>query len=199
MEKKSILKELKSFYIIEIIFSYIKDKDYKYIIAIYSKAIQNKLNISLFDYQKKYINKKGIIINSYLSNKDYNKFEKDYLIKKLNEDLLKFNINKDSLENYLDYFFKNYRGNNYFIIDIFSPFFEFLLTKKYFKTLFTIQVNLIEENLENDYISVFKKLNQSEFIYSSLDFIVNKNISKDKWKNYKINFNYFKYLIILKG
>ena len=53
MEKKSILEGLKSFYISEIIFSYIKDRDYKYKIAIYSKAFQHKLNISLFDYQKK--------------------------------------------------------------------------------------------------------------------------------------------------
>ena len=29
-----------------------------------------------------------------------------------------------------------------------------------------------------------------------MDFIVNKNISKDKWKNYKINFNYIKRLKI---
>ena len=196
MENKNILEGLKSYYIFDIIFSYIKNKYYKYNLVIYSKVFQNKIKINLFDYQKNYMNKLGIKIHKYFSNKYYGKFEKDILSKKFREDSLTFNISKDIFEKYLDDFFKNYHKKNKFLIVIYSPFFEFLSMKEYFKELFSIQINL-DSNLGNDYLLVFDKLNKLKSEYSSLDFIINDNIEIDKWKNYNIDFNKIKQLNIL--
>jgi hypothetical protein len=136
MEIKEILRGLKSSYIFDIIFSYIKNKNYKYKLFIYSKTFQNKNKIDLFDYQKKYIKEKGLKKHKYFSNKYFSIFEKDYLKNKFREDSLTFNVTKEVYENYLDDFFKNYHKKNCFLIDIYSPFFEFLSTKEYFKELF---------------------------------------------------------------
>ena len=197
MEIKEILGGLKSSYIFDIIFSYIKNKNYKYKLFIHSKTFQNKNKINLFDYQRKYINKIGIKIYTYFSSKYYSKFEKENLKNKFREDSLTFNVTKEVFQNYLDDFFKNYHKKNCFLIDIYSPFFEFLSTKEYFKELFSIQANL-DSNLENDYIMAFDKLNKLKSEYSSLDFFINHNINFeiDKWKKYNINTNQIKKLNI---
>ena len=198
MEEKNILKGLKSSYIFHNIFDFIKDKNYKYKLFIYSKTLQNKLKINLFEYQKKYIDKLGIKNHKYLSfNYFIDDIKKDDLENKFKENFLNFKINKETFQNYLDDFFKNYHKNN-ILIDIFSPFFEFLSTKEYFEKFFIITINLIEKyQLDNDYINAFNKLNQSKSKYSSLEFIINKNIEIEKWKSYEINFEQIRNLTIL--
>ena len=99
MEIKEILGGLKSSYIFDIIFSYIKNKNYKYKIFIYSKIFQEKNKINLLDYQKKYIKEKGLKKHTYFSNKYYNIFEKDYLKNKFREDSLTFNVTKEVYQN----------------------------------------------------------------------------------------------------
>ena len=198
MEKKDILEGIKSLYMFDIIFSYIENNNYKYKLFNYSKAFQKKINITLFDYQKRYLDQKGIKKYSYFSNKYYCPFEKDTLDKKFKEDSLTFNITKDVFQKYLDDFFENYHKKNIFLIDIYSPFFEILSTKKYFKDFFSIQV-ILDSFLENDYVISFDKLNKLKSEYSSLDFVISNNMEIEKWKEYNINFSQIKNLNILES
>ena len=140
MEIKEILGGLKSSYIFDIIFSYIKNKNYKYKLFIHSKTFQNKNKINLFDYQRKYINKIGIKIYTYFSSKYYSKFEKENLKNKFREDSLTFNVTKEVFQNYLDDFFKNYHKKYCFLIDIYSPFLNFYLIKNILKNYFQFKL-----------------------------------------------------------
>ena len=46
MENQGIINKIKSIYILQDIFNYIKDSNFKYKIFIHSKYFQNKLNIN---------------------------------------------------------------------------------------------------------------------------------------------------------
>ena len=196
MEEKSFLKELKSLYIYQRIFNFIGIENLEIKLFIHSKYFQKKLKLTLYDYQKAYLNKIVKNITDYLSSDD-SLFDKDYLNIKFKNDIMNYNITKSIFQNYLDDIFKNLNEKENFKIDIFSPFFEFLCQKEYFEKLFTIRVNLIKyENLVKEYKIIFNKLNEYKYEYSSIDFIIDDNTDINSWKNYNIDFNKIKKLNI---
>ena len=214
MKKKKILEKIQSKFHLKNIFNYIKDKNFKFKLFTYSKVFQKHLEIHLIDYQEKYINQLGIIFNDYLTT--YNEkedFDKDILKKKLNEDLLKYNVHFDN-NTLQKIVIKNFRQKikdfekqksdeglvkyNSFI-DIYSPFFDSIANSDIFDS-FTIRIiiNKIEKyNLKDDYISIFEKMNKLKNNYSSIAFFYKDSNNIKYLKEFKINFGNIKKLSIM--
>lgn len=127
------MNKIKSKNIIKITFEYIKTKDL-YLLFKYNKSLQRKLlNIDLSDYKVIYYNKmikwedylnfseKELYENS--KNKDDTEYNGQYLIKKMENALLKFNIklNDDLLHRCVANYFKNYNFQQNLKIDLNSP------------------------------------------------------------------------------
>ena len=185
-ESKPLLAKINSKYIYNIIFDYIKDTKFKLKFFINSKLFQKLSNIALIDYQEQYINKFNLNPNDYLSNSNKNNFfsfdenNKDYLKQNLEEKLSKYkidiNLYKTYIVNYYKKCFNNYQKNQRKIqdedykINIYSPFFDCLSKSDIFEYFnIEIPIDYIKENkCENDYISVFDKLNKQNLNYSSL-------------------------------
>ena len=172
----------------------------------YSHHFQNKLDFSLFDYQKKYFDKIGKKIEEYLS--DYtdqferypSDFSEDNLRKRLIKDGDTFNIN--SIINYVINYYMNYYKKNEndlnIYIDFYSPFFNIFAKDDKFWDKFTIPINieLITNNgLKTDYISFFENMNKSNSNYSLL-FNYNRSSDIKYLKEFQINFNKVKKLTV---
>ena len=52
-----ILENIKSKYVIQNVFNYIKNSNFKYKLVNHNKYFQNLLDLTLFDYQEKYFRK----------------------------------------------------------------------------------------------------------------------------------------------
>ena len=194
---------IKSKYIYDIIFSYINDENFKYKFFKYSKENQSKISINLTDCKNIYYNSLDFNLDDYLLYKYNNSetnFDIKYLTKKLNEDLIKFDIDIKDFESAVDYYLKNNQTKEYYI-DIFSPLFDFLSQKNYFEKIFSINIILFnEDNLNQEYITTFKKLNETNIKYSSLTLNIEQNKSLinpiDLFNSFNINFKNIKKLII---
>ena len=143
MESKIKLAKIKSKYLIEEIFKYIDDENFKYKLFSHSQLFQTRLSIELNDYQERYIKQEigDFNVSSYIYDLPYKKpYNKDYLNNKLDYILTKSkNITKDVLSNFILNHNKKYwaeleenkKENNKLIdysskeikIDIYSPFF----------------------------------------------------------------------------
>ena len=219
-ENSKGLNKMSSKYLIDIIFNYIKDDNFKYKLFIHSKKYRKLLDLSSNDYQVKSITKTGIKLCNYLSgfldrnygphcyyyniiekngNDYFHRFKRDTLKKEflLHLETLKIKY----IKNYLVYYFKKYKENkkddSNLYIDIFCPFFELLSSQEYFSELFTIPIMMpfIRENLmENEYISTFDKLNKSQKNLSIL-FKYTEEEDLDFFKKC-VNFNKVRKLII---
>ena len=213
MRKNNKIENIHSLYILDTIFDYIKDTNYKYKLFTYSKLFQNKLEIKLFNYQERYINKSGIQINKYIFNcynENEKNFDKKILNNNLQEDLIKYNLDINTLQIYILNYYKDCikkskekkNEDNLFInvlIDIYSPFFDFLSKTEIFEQIFAINIaaNFIEKyNLKNDYILAFNNLNKTNSKYSSINFDYKMSNDIDYLKDFKINFKQIKNLII---
>ena len=95
MIKNKIIVKLKPLLLIKTISNYIKDEDFIFKLFMYSKSIQKKLDIHLIDYQVRFINKKGIDFNRFLTFKDnYKENELDNLLQEtLFKNKIDLNIN----------------------------------------------------------------------------------------------------------
>ena len=199
---------IKSSYICDIIFSFIKDKCYKYNLIRYSKICQKKLSINKNDYENKYLNyykfnKLKITDYFYLEKKNYkdnnDTFNKNYLSNKFNKDLSKYNISLNKYLEYLDYFLEKNNSKNY-IIDIFSPFLKFLSNKDCFEKIFSIDLDIDiikKNNLEKDFQTTFAKLNESKTNNYGLRITINENnFEIGLFKQYNIDINKIKKLSI---
>ena len=181
------LNKISSDYILNFILNFIKD-DIKYKLFVHSKKFQKKLGLSLNDYQEKGIKRTGIKLCNYLSGFHYEKFGpheyytsiRNYYTNKYDYDFGKDALKKEFLhhlnilkikyiKSYIVYYFKKYKENkkddSNLYLDIFCPFFELLSNQEYFAELFTIPIDtkFIEKNeMENEYISAFNKLNNSK-------------------------------------
>ena len=200
MEEKSlILEKIDSKYIYQILFSYLKDENFKLNLFKYSKSFQKKLGIQLSDYQKEYLSNQDINLKSYFSFKnDFNNIEnKNILTKNLNDDLQKFKVDFNLLEEYAINSYKNKKDEDRIKIDIYSPFYESLI-KKYNKNYeIVIPVNTIEKfGLKNDYITSIEKLNKLELNMNRI--CINFQFQNPNDINYlsdlKINFKLIKML-----
>ena len=209
MENISIIEKIKSNYNIQNILSYIDDKNILTKLFFHSKKLQGKYNINIFDYQEEFFNNR-IKWEDYLcftSNTLESEFKKDHLKKQLNKKLSDYNCNiEDKIIKKIvtNYFCNNkktkYQVNidneNFYHIDIYSPFFDILSKLEIFDEIFLIQIplNLIKEcRLKKDYITIFKKLNLK---ISSIGINI-EDVDEIKYINdLKIDFNQLKKLHI---
>ena len=69
MEKKDLINKIKSKYILNYIFYFIKDTKFKLKLFLHSKSIQDKLNLKLINYKELFLNKIGFDLDIYLYTK----------------------------------------------------------------------------------------------------------------------------------
>ena len=187
-QKKNILEKINSKYIINNIFTYLdyENKNFKLKLFNHSKSFQKKLGINLLNYKEQYLKDLGISIKKYLNYKDYLKYsqyyndyyyDKDILKENLKNDLIKYNIDKNDMIKYLVHYYnelykeKKIAKNDENIIDIYSPYFDILSKKNFFKELFIIPIRLKSikyKNVIDDYKSAFNKLNNLNSLYPKL-------------------------------
>ena len=204
MEKRSILIEIKSKYIIEKIFEYIKDKNFKFKLFIHSKLLLKKIDLDLSSYKIKYIERFYLNFNYFEIPENSNK---DILRLNLKNDLIKYKIDTDILELYLSYYYnnkykkENNKFNKYESIDIYSPFFDYFSQKEISK-YFTILINMdfiVKHKLENDYIEAFNKLSKINSKYSAITFMFKNSCEIGYLNQIKIDFSKIKRLDIIKN
>ena len=191
MESKAkILKKISSKFVLENIFNYIKDTNYKYKLFCYSKYFQNLLDIKLFDYKEKYFTKIGISFDQYFSLQD--KKNKNVLNDKLKSFTHSKHIDIESLKQYLVEYYKHNLNKlsgidqQKSILDIYSPFFDVLAQNGCLDS-FIIPIDIDEINkfkLKKDYVKAFGNLDKNYSI--KINFRNEKDISE--LKDYKINF-----------
>lgn len=217
----SVLEKVFSKNLLNNIFDYIRDPNYKHKLFSYSKLLQKKADLRMADYEERYIEKFGINLTDYLfseNNKFVRKFDKDILNSNLQNDLSKNKLEKSAIEKimvdiynqrYEDKYKNNSDGGdksgNKLIeteepIEIYSPFFDTLSKMDFFEYLFTINIStyIIDKfDLKEDYISTFEKLNQSKSKYNSLTIYYEDSYDILYLKDFKINFNQIKRIIFI--
>ena len=171
------LGNIKSTYIINNIFDYIRDINFKLTFFKYSKKFQNKLKLKLYDYQKKYLDQINFNVYDYISIQFLQLYPKyydfDYLTNKFKNDSLKYEISIDNFQKYIIDFYQNYSlkedesiGKR---ISIFSPIFDILSKSEFFSEKFSFYINpyYIEFlNIKEKYITIFSKLDELKSNYS---------------------------------
>ena len=209
-----LFDKIKSKYIIFNITSYIKDESFLLKLIKYSKHIQKKLDINIFNYQEKYLNKRFnyenflTIFNLRESFIDEDKKKEFY--DNLKEEKIKYNINNEILNKFAINYFNNYYNNlnnkeyslydNSKDIDLDSPFFDALLNTDFFNKIFNIIISTkVIEKLEllEEYKSKFKKINESNIEYSSLTFYIDDKNDFEILNDLNINFRQLKKLKLL--
>ena len=216
MEKKKFLSKIKSSLVLIAITNYIKDIKFLMKLFNFSKYFQKKIGLNLFDYQEKYYFKSGININKYLTlndNERNNNFSKDILYKKLEDDLIKYKIDKNVFETFIQNYFIKYKknifkenndelkiySNNLRKIDIFSPFFDLLEKNNLFEQIFYIPISINEMEkytIYSDYISAFNKLNNLNTNYEGISFNYRSSDDINLLKDLKIKCSQLKMLLI---
>ena len=197
MEAKSnIFDKIKSKMIFKTIFSFIPNQYYKLKLFKNSKQFQSKLGIELKDYKIAHIvKKKSIELKKYFSFEDNFKKVEDKAILKTNleNDLNELNLNidlKSFEECALNYFFDEDNDKDGIKLDIYSPFYEYILKGGMKEQIIELIIpinKIINFQLKNDYLSAIEKFNHSA-------------INKDNiWINYIYNnYDELNYLIDLK-
>ena len=198
-----MIYEIKSKYILKHILNYIKIKKFQLLLFFYSKDFQNKLEINLSTLYKKYLSELDFDFNRYL-HKDEKKYKKDILKKEFNDFILKNKLNKEKIEKILYEVINNQNikdeENNEKYINLDSPLFEIISKTKDFSKLYTIyisQKNIDEYKLKDDYIMIFKKLNESNIKYSSIFYIYNNKTKLGYLNTLNINYDNINNLIFI--
>ena len=204
--KKKYIHEIKSKYILDSIFTYIKDDKFKMKLFVYSKLYQKKLDFDIVNYQIEILNKNKFNFCSYLkfskNNLSQQNFNKQYLISQFTNDISKYNINLNDISTIINYYFGNNnfqkmqennkaKINSEIEIDIFSPYFEFLSNNKNIFKNFCIIVPLArikKFSLINDYNSIFERLAEIHSNYNSIILYTKDNDDLDILKNLSINY-----------
>ena len=195
-----MIHEIKSKYILKHILNYIEDKNFQLKLFFHSKYFQTKLEINLLYCYKKYLDELGFDYNRYLY-KEEDKYKKDILINEFNNFILKNNLDEEKFKKILYEVIKNQNDKDekkYINID--SPLFEIISKIKDFGKLYTIyisQKNIDEYKLKDEYIKMFKKLNDSKIINSSIFYIYNDNRKLEYLGKLNINYNNIKKLKLL--
>ena len=170
-KQKCLIEKIKSKYILNTIFDYISNDDYKLKLFIHSKTLQNKFDLQIeyrYSFLKEYLNIKEFILLDLINEKlDTNYFYTnlnnilDYIHLTVEESK---QISKIIYKNYIKEQTKNRKIYKYtdFLstIDIYSPFIEFAISNDFH--FINIPLDDIQKyNLKNDYISFFKKQNEN--------------------------------------
>ena len=152
MKNKQLISIINSKYILNYIFNYIKDKDFKDKLFLYSKKWQHKLDIKLIGLKEKYLNKINFDLDKYLYIKP-SLFKKDSLAKKYNKYIIENKLNKERIENIISDIYENKEikdieeedVNNIKdyekLINIESPLFKILSKTKNFRKKFAIYIS----------------------------------------------------------
>jgi len=210
MENEEIINNVVSKYILNIIFNYIKDENFKDKLFLFSKKLQKKYDIKLIGLKENYLKNIKFNLDKYLYIEP-NSFEKDFLTKQYNKFLIEKKINKEKFENIIYDIFENkevkdideedvdkIREKEKFI-NIESPLFKILSKTKNFGKIFSIRFSqdIIDEyKLKDEYIKLFDKLNNLNVKYSSIFYDL-KDINKIYYlKEINISFNKIKKLTI---
>jgi len=176
MNNECSLENINSKYILQKIFDYIKSDRIKLKLFFHCKSLQNKLNITKFDYLEIYLINVKIDIFNYFSSFSFgysDSYDNKTLDNQLYNDLLKYNIDKKFFYEFITNYFNNNKSiniNNLQFLDIFSPFFDILSnTNLINKLIIPISTKIIEKyNLKKDFIYAFTKLNNSKFKYPAI-------------------------------
>ena len=200
-EEVNLINKINSKYILECIFNYIKKKNYKYKLFLYSKQCQKILDINLIELQKKeeYLKEIGFDLDKYIYiesesfqknilDKNYKSFLNDNKILRYNlEKIIYYIYNnkyiKEIDEENSDKIMENYGK----LININSPLFNLLSKTKNFDKYFTIV--LYQKN--SSYW--LQKLNNKKLKYLSIYNILDE-LNIDYLK--KLNFNNIKSLTL---
>ena len=207
MESAKVINNIKSIHILNYIFNYIKDKDFKEKLFLYSKKLQNKFDIKLIGLKDKYLKKIKFDLDKYLYIEPYS-FKKDCLTKEYNKFLTENQIDKKKIENIIYEIFENKEikdieeedvdkiGDNEKYINIESPLFKILSFTKNFEKIFTIHISqkIIDKfKLKDEYMKFFDKLNKWNISYTSIFYNLT-DINKIEYLKDIINFNNIKKL-----
>ena len=195
-----MLVKIKSKFIFDNLFEFIqKDfEKFKLKLIYHNKALQKILGIDLIDYQKNFLKQKSIFYNQYpLINFDVNNFNKNFLYKKVEDDLKEHNLKIDDVKNifekYNKKYFKKENNNKIFILDdeiniydIYSPFIDAIIPFQN-DIFINIPLNYVKKyNLINDYKIFFEKnINNITLLNISID-----EVEQIKLLN-ELNFNSF--------
>ena len=106
MKNEELLNDIKSKHILNYIFDYIKDENFKVKLFLYSKKFQMKLDINLFELKEQYLKKLKFDLDKYLYIEP-NLFKKDFLTIEYNNFLKEAKINKEIIENIIYDIFEN--------------------------------------------------------------------------------------------
>ena len=187
-EDKSILTNLKSIYIFDKIFSYIKDNNFKLKLLKYSKALKENFNIKKNEYINKYLDycinekDKNILFLSTLNDCDCKNFT-EYK-KTLQKYTIKYNIKQNALEEYfINLIEKGIKkeASDEIKINIYSPFLNHFINNYLEHLCFSININKIHNHsLNNDVSNIFKKMNESNINYKSLYIYLDKDDEEEK-------------------
>ena len=170
-KQQCLIEKIQSKYILNTIFDYISNDDYKLKLFIHSKTLQNKFDLQIeyrYSFLKEYLNIKEFILLDLINEK----LDTNYFYTNLNN-ILDFihltleeskQISKIIYKNYIKEQTKNRKIYKYtdFLstIDIYSPFIEFAISNDFH--FINIPLDDIQKyNLKNDYISFFKKQNEN--------------------------------------
>ena len=191
------LEKINSKYACNQIFDFIEDKNFKYKLFIHSKLYQKKLDIVLTDYEK-ISSCLDLNISDYLYNENPLEIQK-----KLDEDIKKYKLDKDIIQNYINLYFKILKlypeGEKNIYLD--SPFFDFVLKQNFFILPFTIFISadsIEQNNLLNIFKLKFEKINKINnlslhFIFNNKDniqYFTEFNIDTYKIKKLSLNNNF---------
>ena len=182
--KKSLLNEISSKYLIEIIISYVKDENFIYKFLKYNKSLQKKFNILLTDYKERYYNK-NIKWEEWINIKkeEYQKIKTYYKEKDFNYFIIKYFQNLKKVEVY---------KSNIFIL-LTSPFLYTLSNLENFGEIFIFNINLNDKR-KYYVINEINKLNinslSMKFCYNDIDELCNmKELDINFSKIKKLKFN----------
>ena len=172
------IEKIKSKYILNTIFEYVPNVNYKLKLFVHSKSIQKKYELKT-EY-KYYVLKEYLKVKEFIKLDIINrKLDTNYFYKNLN-DILDFihlteeeskNMSKIIYENYIREQKQIHKISNYTdflsIIDIYSPFIEFAISNDFH--FINIPLDDIQKyDLKTDYISFFNKQNENAKKYKAL-------------------------------
>ena len=206
----SILNNINKINLLDSIFDYIRDSNFKFKLFNNSKLFQKKLNISLENYKEIFAKNCQIQIKKDLSACDYHLFFVDF-----NQEIYKYKFDKDQIDYIVNYKIKELENEVNKSEDILltedreyeiSP---IGYTRKYFGRIIkseTLQkictIRIIGNKELSDYVSdyklIFDKLNKNNVNYCSIKFYLNKDSDIDYINNLLIDFSKIKRLTLSK-
>ena len=177
-KKRGRIENIKSKYVLNTIFDFISNENYKLQLFIHSKSLQQKYDFKIeykYTFLKEYLRVKDFILLDLINQK----LDTNYFYNNLN-DILNFihltqeeskEISKVIYNNYIKEKKKIHKISTYtdFLstIDIYSPFIESAISNDFH--FINIPLDDIQKyNLKNDYISFFKKQNENNKKYKIL-------------------------------